>query len=261
MHFSPFHVPIHHPLIPFKHPLQLPNPHSHTSLSPPLKLPTLPPPIFKASPTTKTPSTTSLPPTKNPTNHPTKMSTAHRPPPSQTDLANRKKTPTLILSLLVPTLILAIFTFRWQMKFWPSNPTPRPWDNRDRILRITPCIAALAPVGLVLSYVGAGAYYALLSVRKRRARTTRRVSASESVLEERTLGEVRYGDLREVDEGIRIVVTPAESSPVRAKGVGRMLGAFGGGYDGRSVRGESFRLEAMGGYGRGDRPGTEWPAV
>ncbi|KAF2448671.1 hypothetical protein P171DRAFT_470364 [Karstenula rhodostoma CBS 690.94] len=204
-------------------------------------------------------------------------SSAPRPTPEQTEKNNIIKTRKIVLSTIIPVAILAYFAFRGQLRFWPGIASGgggggerKKWQGRA--LRILLCIAGLAPCGFLLGFAVSVAYYTYFCLKKKRAKkhASHRKAASPSPdvpLEERPLAELRYRDLREMSEPIRIVVTPPESPPMRANRMSRVLSAVSGlrggydgrGYNGRGVRRESFRLEEMGGRTR--RPGTEWPAL
>jgi hypothetical protein len=218
-------------------------------------------------------------------------SPAPRSTPEQDEKNNIIKTRKIVLFTITPVAILACFTFRWQMHLWPriasgARAGQQRWE--DGALFALLCITGLAPLGFVAGFMVAGAYYTYFCVGKRRAKKRARLAAQAGkppissagdaaggvALEDKPLAELRYGDLREMSEPIRIVITPSESPPpVRAGRARRILsvvgGGFGGsgGYDGRVVRRENFALEEMGGWqgregsSRASRPGTEWPAI
>ncbi|KAL5432267.1 hypothetical protein PMIN06_011889 [Paraphaeosphaeria minitans] len=195
-------------------------------------------------------------------------SPAARPPPEQVEMNNVVRIRKMVLGVLALGVGLAGLAFRWQMGFWADvaggwkgsgegmGQDRRRWE--DRALYAMLCTVGLAPCGFVLGFGGAGAYYVVFCVRKRRAR-----KAAQGPGE---LAGLRGEDAQGLNELIRVVVTPPESlpprePPVRASRMGRVLSVFSGGYDGRGVRRESFRLEEMGGSGRKGRPETEWPVL
>lgn len=161
---------------------------------------------------------------------------------------------------------------------------------KEGLLWLMLCIIGVAPCGFVLGFLSAGAYYVFWSIKKKKKRAKKRKSEQGSVveafggldavpLEEKPLSELRFCDLQEAERKVEIVVTPpvaVEEDGRKVNRMSRMLsvvtGGFGKGYDGRSVRKESWvamneRDEGSSQRGVNDadrtnfRPTTEWPPI
>lgn len=218
-----------------------------------------------------------------------------RPTGEQNEKNNIIKTRKLVLGTIIPASVLAYFAFRWQMKFWKhvakgTEEGEKQW--KDHLLVFMLCMVGVAPCGFLFGFFVAVVYYVYWCLKKRRKAKRKKqgqqsdansgadADASTSVpLEERPLTELRYQDLREMSDQIKIVVTPpTESSPPQSGGsmTSKMLGAvtnrLSGGYDGRAVRRENWiameeidKLRALGDRGgsggKASRPVTEWPIL
>lgn len=206
-----------------------------------------------------------------------------RPTPEQNEKNNIIKTRKIVIFTIIPAVILAFFAFRWQMHFWNRITTgfgegTRRWE--DHALWVMLCILGLAPCGFILGFLVAGTYYVYWCLKKKRAKSRKARhqggsdASSHIPLEDRPLADLRYQDLREMNEPIQIVVTPPKTPPMRANRMSQMLSVVGdrfrSGYDGRAVRRESFALEEINerrsGLGqssaaRMNRPMTEWPDI
>ncbi|KAJ4356425.1 uncharacterized protein N0V89_004458 [Didymosphaeria variabile] len=200
-----------------------------------------------------------------------------RPTPEQAEKNNIIKTRKIVLCTITPVVVLAYFAFRWQARLWHHIATGvgegvERWH--DRALWVMLCMVVLSPCGFVMGFVGAGGYYMYWCVKKKRAKRRKAIGTTTGLhavrLQDRPLADLRYQDLREMNEPIKIVITPPESPPLRANRMSQMLGVvsdvFRSGYDGRAVRRESFAMEELGetqeeDRDAGSRPTTEWPVM
>ncbi|KAJ4294017.1 hypothetical protein N0V90_007706 [Kalmusia sp. IMI 367209] len=210
--------------------------------------------------------------------------------PAQVEKNNMIKVRKKVIGTVIPIIVLAFFAFRWEMQYWPRaikgfGEGEGLW--KDKSIWLMLCMVGCAPCGCVLGFIVSGIYYIVKSWRKRKAKRRKALrqsgvgsaTSSPSVpLEEKPLADVRYDDLREMNETgmIEIVITPPEEAPEpapqRDNRVSRMLGVvadrFRNGYDGRAIRREAMeeidevREQLHSGVARRNfRPITQWPGM